>query len=303
MPSRPITGVILAFWLAMTGWLIEREVVPMMLADAAPAYQIDLTEELEWTERNAGKRVGSVGDVRWSLELDGKPNQKAARSRVVANEDRTYEFRSAFLFDLGMLKIEALGFKVDVQEMESSYLVTPDGKLLAVWAVIGGNLGPRKAKRDQPSELEDPEFTFGIKGEIIDGQFEPIFFSSGFEHKLDKLDVSRQGSIVNSMHLVNRLNGLYDGRTWKIPKVDPFEGLKAKYGGLLGQITGPFDLIAKVRTDTLSWDRKEVACYKIEYHEADKDVSARTWVRRVDGLVLRQEATVLGKAMVLQRIP
>src|SRR5438309_2170212 len=156
MPSRLITGAILAFLLAMTGWLIQREVVPMMLADAAPAYQIDLTEELEWTERNDGKRRGSI-ETRWSVDLNGKRLQKAARSRVVANEDRTYEFRSFFLFEEDVLKIELLGLKIDSEEMENMYRVTQDGKLLAVSAIVGANLGPRKTKKGRP-DLGDPEF-------------------------------------------------------------------------------------------------------------------------------------------------
>lgn len=302
MPSRLITGAILVFWLGMTGWLIQREVVPMMLADAAPAYQIDLTEELEWTERNGGTRRGS-NEVRWTVDLNGERQTKAARSRVVANEDRTYEFRSFFQFDKDLLKIEALGFKIDIEEMENMYRVTRDGKLLAVSAIVGANLGPRRIKKGRP-DLGEPEFTFGIKGDVLDGQFEPIVFSGTFEHKLDKFDVPQQGNIVNPMHLVNRLLGLHDGKTWKITLVDPFEGLKAQYGGqILKHVAGPSTLIAKVTTDTLDWDRHEVSCYKIEYHEAGKDVTARTWVRKADGLVLRQESAHLGKALVLQRIP
>src|SRR5207249_1372496 len=112
----------------------------------------------------------------------------------------------------------------------------------------------------------------GIKGDIADGQFEPIVFSGAFEHKLDKFDVPQQGNIVNPMHLVNRLRDLHEGKTWKITLVDPFEGLKAQYGGqIIKQIAGPSAVIAQVKTDTLEWDRKEVACYMIEYHEAGKE--------------------------------
>ena len=47
-----LTAAIIIFWLGMTGWLIQREVVPMMIADAAPALHINLLDEVEWTETN-----------------------------------------------------------------------------------------------------------------------------------------------------------------------------------------------------------------------------------------------------------
>ena len=53
----------------------------------------------------------------------------------------------------------------------------------------------------------------------------------------------------------------------------------------------------------MTWGKKEVACLVIEYREPGKDVSARTWVRKSDGLVLQQEANHLGFAMILQRVP
>lgn len=297
MPSRLITGAILLFWLGMTGWLIQREVVPMMLADAAPAYQIDLTEELEWTDENGGLRRGSI-DVRWSVDLDGKRLEKAARSNVIANEDRTYDFRSFYYFDEKMIKIA----NWDVEQLDNSYRVTQDGKLVSVSATIGVNSGPRKRNKKRP-DLADPEFLCGIKGEIRDATFEATVFFGALEHKLEKFPVTQQGSIVNPMHLVNRVRGLYEGKTWKIPRVDPFEGLRNKFGaGVLGQTAGPANLIAQVSVDSMVWDRKEVACYKIAY-KAGEDVVASTWVRRVDGLVLKQEAELMGKSLVLQRIP
>ena len=50
------------------------------------------------------------------------------------------------------------------------------------------------------------------------------------------------------------------------------------------------------------WDNRAVPCLVIEYRKG-KEITARTWVRKSDGLVLQQEASNLGFEMILQRKP
>jgi hypothetical protein len=270
MPSRLFTGAILAFWLAMTAVLIQREVMPMMLADDAPTYRPDLTDELappkiSWTILRDGKRAGS------------------AISRVVDNkDDRTYELYTILHFDRTF---------VQVKKIESMDRINYEGKLQALTIKFALEMGA----------------TGEIRGEVVNQALEPHLFIEGVEQKfvdLGKIDMTQQGNVINPMILVNRLRGLYEGRTWKIPMFDPFRGINLPVaGGLIKQMAAPPSLIAEVKTDTLTWDRREVACYKIEYHEAGKDVTARTWARKNDGLVLQQESAHLGFEMVLQRMP
>jgi hypothetical protein len=61
-------------------------------------------------------------------------------------------------------------------------------------------------------------------------------------------------------------------------------------------------LIAEVKTGDLTWDKKKIACFVIEYAEPGKEPVARTWVRRSDGLVLQQEASHMGIDLVLERV-
>ena len=284
MPSRLITAAILAFWLTMTGWLIQREVVPTMLADVAPSFHIDLTEEIEWTERNDGKRGAFV---RWTVDYNGARVGKA-KSRVVANEDRSYELHCAFKFDDGKFAIGPL----NIDKMESMYRIADD-KLLALSADIEANVGKVK-----------------IQGDVVAGFFDARLFGEvvllgKFDYQFDKLNLPQHGSVLNPMLPVNRLRvngmgGLYDGKTWKIPLLNPFADLAEKFVGK--GMTIPM-VIAIVSVDTLEWDKKDTACFKIEYHEPGKEVTARTWVRKLDGLVLRQESKHHGFEMVLQRIP
>src|SRR4051794_40370304 len=125
MPSRFATAAIILFWLAMTGWLIEREVVPMMIAEDSPSYQVNLTDEIgspivNWTVLRDGKRIGS------------------GTSSIHAHDDRTHEFRSNFNFD----GFEVLGFAV--RRLESNYRVTGKGRLEALSAKFAFGLAGEK---------------------------------------------------------------------------------------------------------------------------------------------------------------
>ena len=281
MPPRLITGAIIAFWLTMTGLLIHREVVPMMLAEVSPHYQPDLTDEIGsplvgWTVLHEGKRIGS------------------ATSKVTGNDDGSYEFRSTFHFDKLALGPEKL--RINIRLMENTYRVTETGKLLAVSTKVAAHLGGNK------EAFAPPDITIGIEGEVVNDIFEPRVILPGFEHKLDKIHLRQEGSIVNPMHLVSRLRGLRPGQTWKVKRIDAFQALTEKLMADFGKNMNVPALIAEVKTDTLTWDKREVVCNVIEYWELGKEVTARTWVRRSDGLVLQQEAS-FGFEVVLQRVP
>ena len=276
MPPRMITAGILVFWLAMTALLIQREVVPMMLAEASPNFQPDLTDE-----------IGSPM-VGWNIFRDEK-RIGSATSKVSANNDSTFELRSTFHFDRFSIG------PAHLRTMENMYRVDRDGKLLAFSTKVSGVFDAAKPA------FGPPDYTIVVEGEVVDEMIEPRVNLAGFEHKLDKIHLRQEGSIVNPMHLINRLRGLRPGATWKVKRVDAFDALANQFGGIAKKTKVP-DLIATVKLDTLEWDRKEVACHVIEYRDLGKDVSARTWVRRVDGLVLQQEAT-FGFSLKLQRTP
>jgi hypothetical protein len=270
MPPRLITAGILLFWLTMTGWLIEREVMPMMIAESSPTYQIDLTDE-----------IGSTL-VGWNVFSDGK-RIGAATSRIVVNDDRSFEFRSNYNFDrfhVGFTKIKAL---------ETAFRVSEDRKLLSISA-----------------KFATPEVTVEVKGHTVNNIIEPRMSFDGLEWNpidLGKIDLARQGNVVNSMLLIPRLRGLWTGRTWTVKRFDPLSGMQNHLVTQLGkQGAAVPTLVAEVKNDVLHWHRREVPCHKIEYYEPGKEVTARTWVRKADGLVLQQEAH-FGIDMIAQRIP
>lgn len=266
MPPRLITGAILAFWLTMTGWLLYREVVPAMLAEVSPSYMPDFTEEL------------STPIVAWNIIYNGE-RAGSANSRIT-KVGQGFEFRTILNFNEKLPPFE---------QVDTMNRVTDDGKLLALdYKFVLANVA-----------------TFEIKGKIMNQNLEPHVFVNGVETKmldLGKIEIAQQGNFVSTLSLVNRLRYLHEGQTWKVNSFDPSSTIKKLGGGDFFKMFAVAPLIAQVKTGTLHWDDRDIACYKIEYHEAGKDVAARTWARKLDGLVLRQEASLFGMNMAFERM-
>jgi hypothetical protein len=264
MPSRLMIAVILVCWLAMTALLIHFEVAPMMLADASPTYQPDITDE-----------IGSP-QITWHLKQNGK-RAGTVRSRIVPYEDRSFELHTLWHFDTAIMEI---------QHVETNERVSENRKLQEFYAKF--------VVKDTNIE---------IRGKVAGHLMEPRLSFNGVEQKmfdLEKIDVNEQGDVINSMSPISRLRGLYETQTWTVRRFDLSHCINLPF---LKSMSGPTALIAAVKSDTLLWDHKDVICFKIEYHEAGKEVTGRTWVRKADGLVLQQETWHLGTEMVLERIP
>jgi hypothetical protein len=123
------------------------------------------------------------------------------------------------------------------------------------------------------------------------------------EVNIKPVEVSTHGTVLNPLHPVNRLAGVRPGQRWRMPLIDPLaDALAAKLAEELpaGKM-GPRFLDAEVLPDVkvLNWDKHDVPCLVIEYR--NDEITARTWVRSSDGLVLRQEADRDGDRLIMQR--
>jgi len=147
-------------------------------------------------------------------------------------------------------------------------------------------------------------------GEVCSGLFYPRLRVSGVgrtlrqSFTLDPVEVSAEESFLNPMHPLKEVRGLYQGQHWRMRLVDPLEdalsALLAKY--LPGINMRVRYLEADVTAADLSLEGREVACWVIDYREPGKKaILARTWVRRKDGAVLRQEAAFQGNRLVMER--
>jgi hypothetical protein len=279
MPSRAVVAAVLLFWLGSTTLLIYREVVPRWRAGAAPPFHIDLTDE-----------VGSP-QAGWNVFHQDRQIGRGF-SQVRRLEDRSFELKQKFRFDDFELPLGLV-----LKTFESAYRVTPEGKLLGLR--VNGKVGfPLNLGGDLDAEMN---------AEVKDGLLTPRFTVAGQPIDMlggGSLDFSEQGSILNPMHLVHRLPGLREGQRWKVALLDPLKMFAANelVGKVLPRPAFPF-LEAEVGTDTIEWNGQETPCFQVVYREPGRRVVAGTWVRRVDGLVLAQEARHEGYEFTIRRIP
>jgi hypothetical protein len=278
MPPRLATVAIVLFWLGTTAWLGYRDVWPRLRPGEPPPFTIDLTDEV------------SARSVNWSILDDGK-GVGFAKTEVERRPDRTFELKVSFTFQ----KPLKLGL-AEIKKLMNAYRVNSAGELLGLQMTVSGKALAFEGDVKLEGQVEDDHFTPRVFLNGIDLNNEVL--------KLEAVRVTRRGGVVNPMHPLNRISGLKEGQEWRIQVTDPAQlVLASAQGALKLPVTdsGLKQLDAEVTADTLRWHNADVPCWRVDYRQHREPVTARTWVRRTDGIVLRQEATQLGRTLALVR--
>lgn len=298
MPSRLAVLGILLFWLMTTSYVVRRDVWPRLFADAPPPLHIDLADE-------ATQQAPTFWVV---LRGDQKVGRLATRMAYDATTD-TFRFTSTYTdlridFDAGRL----FQLAVQVPHLETVVSVTRSGNLRAqelhakLTAKLGG-VSVTQAVADVSGRVENG---------LLVGECKLDSSLGSLEQPLEPTPVPG-GQVLNPLLPVNRLQDVRPGRRWLIREVDP---LKDAIGALVRQVAKRSDLaagllppaaqrrelVAEVRPDPENVPRPggpAVSCWVIEYR--GEDITARTWVSRQDGRVLRQEATGFGEQLRFER--
>ncbi len=218
---------------------------------------------------------------------DGKIIGRVLTSIRYRDADDSFELTGT-VHDLNL----GLADAIQVSQMANVYRVTREGKLLAVSTEAAIRIA------------QGIEFKVFLDGEVVGNVFHTkLRLESPLgnrEFTLEPVVMSTEGSALNPMHPVDRINGLSLGKSWRFALVDPVHDALANLvpGGQAG--------VAYVRARVLpeykilTWGGKEQLCYVIEY--TGEAVEARTWVLAQDGTVLRQEARLHDDELILERL-
>jgi hypothetical protein len=279
MPPRTVTVAIVVFWLGATAWLFVRDIWPELRPGERPPFTIDLSKEA----------LGEKQRTRWGLHRNGLRIGYTDAWTTYDPLSQTYELNTRIIFEKDpqsekeRLRVSLLETSVEVSKMRSAYRVTPEGELRAVDARIELEVGS--------GNLRASDVAIQVQGEVQDGRFNPRWTINPPLLGLSDLgstsiEVPAQESLFDPMRPWNRLLNVRPGQTWRPTHFDP---LGEALSGMARKPAVRF-LEAGVlqETDELPWDNQNVACLIIEYRS--EDLTARTWVRQSDGLVLRQEA-------------
>lgn len=282
MPSRRAIALILAFWLAVTGYVGYRDVWPRYFSSGPPPVLIDLADEAAQTV-----------PVRWTVSRNGRPvGRLVTRMRYVEADD-TFQFAHQYTdlrFEVGAVAVVFPGLTNTVRVTRAGDLreLATDARIEV--RVGGLKLGDAAAR---------------VAGTVTGGELlataelkaPPPFGDSS--KTLAPIPVPR-GQPLNPLQPVNRIAGLTPGRRWVVHPFDPLAEITRQFG-LGGKAGEPESLVAEVASEPRDLDRKDgpVPCWVIEYRNST--LTAHTWVRVSDGKVLRQEAVERGERLTLDR--
>jgi hypothetical protein len=293
MPSRPVTLVIVAFWLFTAGWFVVRDIGPFGRTGDPPPYTIELSDEA----------MRTIVPDRWTCTLNGRKIGTVRTVLAYEPRDDTFEFR-AKCPEIVFLEADlplAGHVRVLVKDYDDRVRVTREGELRAMETsatLTVEGIGPLLAAKVE------------LAAEVRRGRLErrALLEARGigrYAPTLKSTDPPR-GTVLNPMHPVPKITGLRPGQTWRQPLTDPrTDILRAALAQLPVKVPllpeAPAALTALVLPEprTLDWNGSQL-CFVIEYR-GDEDYVARTWVRISDSAVLRQEAGAHGETVVLQR--
>jgi hypothetical protein len=290
MPNRVITVTIVLFWLATMAWFVRREITPRWFADAPPPFSIELVDEA----------VRQSLPVRWLLPRNGQVIAPARTAIEYNDVDDTFTL-TCTIYKFELFKVEPA--TIYVEGYRNQYRVTRTGELRAAETDVRLSVG---------SSLIEVLVAADVRGNQIVPRCRVISPWGNLVPKLDPITLTHSG-VLNPMHPVHRIHGLRSGQRWRVPVWDPLadaqrealQSLFRQFVGtqlpklpsaenkvLLAEVSGPRPML---------WDNLEQECFVIEYR--GDELVGRTWVRRADGAVLRQEAFGAGEELVLQREP
>ncbi len=291
MPSRTGLLLIVAFWLATTGLVVRRDVLPRLLAEGPPPIAIDLADE-----------ASQVVPVRWSVVRGGQVVGRVITQMSYQESDDTFRFSHNYKG----LTIDLPVGTIEVPEVTAYVRVTRSGDLREQG--LDGSVVVKVGGARSPLELPASAKVRGeVKDGVLVGRCEIKSPLGQVDTPLDPVPVP-EGRVLNPLMPVNRLGQVRPGQRWVVPQVNPLADAAAAM--LRGQSKSlpiplpdraPADLIADVLAEPQerAWKDKAADCWVIEYR-AD-EVVARTWVRVGDGKVLRQEAFGAGERVTLER--
>jgi hypothetical protein len=326
MPPRSITLAIVAFWLAVVGLFLAREVWPRLSPTEPQMFPVDLVDE-------AGRQEDRID---WVVSKNGGGGYRASTIWTYVPEDDT--FRSRCQIAIGNRKLErnrklALPGLPQFHQVQtdSSYYLTRAGRMTRLEArttdvlTLPGPSGERIEVTAKVSGTLDagrfvPRVAVSCSAAPGEGKSERPVLRSAMRDA-DPAPVPGRGIVLDPLHPPRRFPDLRAGQSWRVTLIDPFAVLDLV--GLLGPEAHDLlrhagiapDAVATVldarvlhRVESFYWKERSnevVPCRVIRCTAGDDPFPELTlWVRQRDGALMKQKAiTLSGDEWVFTRRP
>lgn len=295
MPSRSITALILLVWIATVGWVAYERWLPWLRPSDQPVFALDLADEV------------APEHAMWTLYRK-KQSIGAAETRIIPLKDGTFELVNR----LGEVEIKVALMTVKIRNFATHKFVNRDGELLKMHAV---------AKVEFKALGMGLNVNAKMNGVVVGDE---LIATCDFDSDLGKATEKLEPIILTNKRAqspfqpLHRFPTLRPGQTWREANVDPVNDalntavervvtrkIAEQFGGRMPiKLPTPKtakEFIAEVQgePETITHREKEYVCHLIIY-KAD-DMVMKTWVQINDGKVIRQEASMMGDQLTMQR--
>jgi hypothetical protein len=276
MPPRLVSLGILLLWAVSASGLLVRDVLPELLVGPPPDLRdIALADEQDVFTRWTLLVVDPSGDDPGDLRAVGHADTEMHRQ-----PDGHVRFRSTVKFDAGALLQQTPLESSGGERMEVTSLLDVDGS---------GNLG---ALRSSVRVEGDPNELLVLEGHLEDDAIKVVARGPMliFGKRTFTFPYQARGMVQNSLSPLERLPGLHVGQRWKSPVVSPLTG---RVEEVSVEVTN--------RNVMIPWHDSLVPTYLVVTRM--RGLTARTWARASDGLVIRQEVPLMIVNLVMERVP
>jgi len=276
MPPRIVSLGILIGWALAASALLVRDVLPDLLVGPPPDF------------RDVAEADGSSGPTRWTLLADDPSTEDPDDLRAVGQAitetthqlDGHVRFENQVWFDSGLLlegtPLESAGN--ERLEIRSLMDVDQHGNLNSFYSGVR-LAGDERELLVLEGRLESDAIEVRARGPILP-----------WGERTFSFPYRARGIVQNAMGPLERLPGLHVGQQWSGQVISPLTG---RVEQVRFEVTR--------RNVMIPWGDAMVPTYELTAHFGR--MSARTWARASDGLVLRQEVPLMFVRLVLERQP
>ena len=282
MGNHPFNIIVVLFWLATMTWLFMAKVLPPMRVGEPPSYQSILDESLRrppvcwsirlddkaigWAANKLERRPDGVTELTSRIYLRALPLDELAPSWLAS-------VLEPVLHDLGPINIDK----------KSKMVVDPLGRLVGFESRV---------------KLADMPDVIRVQGRVEGSLLELKIQSGEVSHTVQRY-LPPNALMTDELSPQTVMPGLRVGQAWTVPLYSPFR-----------PASSPIEILqARVeRTEPITWGGRRVRVKLIVYRGDPGsglvgDASrGRVWVDE-DGVVIRQEITVLRSRLRFSRLP
>lgn len=256
----------------MTGWLVQRDVLPRY------GYG-----ELDYRQYLAHRAVEEPSN--WILKVDDdKVGQTVMKVKPLSDGNFVISNR----LHIATTLVEPIATARSTIDVDSDFIVHSVGHLHTFQVAI------KIATTNGQKRL-------GLKGTVEENELVLVPTGLGTFDREYRVDIDPSMLLVDVFGPIDRVPGLRLGKKWQTRSIDPIS-LVVPTGSLWGRKPSLSIIYNEVvDEESIEWGNRSFYCYRIE-HRHD-NMKSTTWARVSDGRVLRHEFPFGDKRVVVELDP